>query len=802
MSIDCSDDGSFAFDALATAVLDEQGTVLGWSRSAANLVGRRAGEVCGRPVRELLADVPSGAMGGAGFPAAGRVRLRHRSGDTIDVTFRVMRMEGVSDLLVLAAPTQDVAERNQGVSLTRALFAQDHIGIAIHDTALNIVRTNITPEMFGGPAARPGSRLREILSIEDAQALELAFHEVLETGIPLVNKHQRMRTPQVPGWERAFSLSAFRLEDARGAPTGIAAVFTDITEQLRARRHLRLAHEAALRVGGSLDVTRIAQELADMAVPALGDLASVDLAEPVLAGDEPTKWQGGGDLHLLKVAVASATGEWPAGHVQRGEALPRWPDASLLRRAQRGETMIAGPDELIAALGHDPRLVEKLVPPGGHSGIEAPLFARGLLLGHLSLWRVNQREPFTGEDASLVKEIASRGALAIDNARRYTREHRAAVTLQQSLLPPATTDVLAAETAGIYRPAGGGAEISGDWFDVIPLPSLRVALVVGDVVGHGLRATATMGRLRTAIATLADLELGPDDLLTRVGDLVQRLATEAPVEHQDTVGATCLYAVYDPVTRRCALASAGHPPPVVVRPDGTAHVVELSLGPPLAVGGMPYETTTIDLEPGSVLALYTDGLIEGDDHDPDAGLRRLTAALPALCRPDRPVAESGRILLAGLGDQPHRDDIACLLARTRAVPAENTARWEFPADPAIVADAREATADQLAIWGLDELAFTTGLVVSELVTNAIRYGGEPVGLHLSRGDVLVCEVTDPSNTQPRLRRARTTDEGGRGLFLVAQLTTRWGCRYGQQGKTIWGEQQLPQGHPAVDLPGP
>ncbi len=802
MSIDHSDDGSFVFDALATAVLDEHCTVLGWSRSAADLVERTAGEVCGRPVRELLADVPSGATSGAGFPAAGRARLRHRSGGMIDVTFRVVRMEGVSDRLVLAVPTPHVSERNHGVSLMRALFSQDLIGIGIHDTNLSLVRTNVRPEMIGGPAVQPGSSLRELLSTEDAQALESALREVLKTGVPLVNKDQRMRTPRIPGRERAFSLSAFRLEDARGSPTGVVSVFTDITEQLRARRHLRLVHEAALRVGGSLDVARIAQELADVAVPALGDLASVDLAEPVLAGDEPSKWQGGGELHLRKVAVASATGEWPAGHVQLGEVLPRWPDASLLRKFQRGETLVARHDELIAALGGDQRLVEKLLPPGGHSAIGAPLSARGLWLGHLSIWRVDQPDPFTGEDANLVKEIASRGALAIDNARRYTREHREAVALQQRLLPPPTTDTPAAETASIYRPAGGGAEISGDWFDVIPLPSLRMALVVGDVVGHGLHATATMGRLRTAIHTLADLELGPDELLTRVEDLVQRLAAEAPMEHQDAVGATCLYAVYDPVTRRCVLASAGHPPPVVVRPDGTSYVVELSPGPPLAVGGMPYETTTIDLDPGSVLALYTDGLIERDGHDPDAGLRHFTATLPGLCHPDRPLEEAGRTLLAGLGDQPLRDDIACLLARTRAVPAENTACWEFPADPAAVADARKATAGQLGVWGLDEMAFTTELVISELVTNAIRYGGAPVGLRLIRGEVLVCEVTDPSNTQPRLQRALLTDEGGRGLFLVAQLTTRWGCRYGQQGKTIWGEQPLEEGNPvAFDLTG-
>nr|WP_323136487.1 ATP-binding SpoIIE family protein phosphatase [Streptomyces sp. NBC_01446] len=389
-----------------------------------------------------------------------------------------------------------------------------------------------------------------------------------------------------------------------------------------------------------------------------------------------------------------------------------------------------------------------------------------------------------------MRQIASRGALAIDNARRYTREHRAAVVLQQRLLPPATTDSPAAETAGVYLPAGGGAEISGDWYDAIALPSLRLALVAGDVVGHGMPASATMGRLRAAIQTLADLELEPDELLTRLADLVQRLAAEAPAGDHDIIGGTCLYAVYDPVTQRCAIASAGHPPPVLVRPDGTAEAVAISPGPPLAVCGMPYETTVIHLEPGSVLALYTDGLVEHRDRDIDQGLRRLTDALAVSCRPDRALDETGRALLADLTDQAPRDDATLLLARTRAIPAADTAHWEILADPAAASKAREWITRQLTMWGLDDLLFTTQLIVSELVTTAIRYGRPPMDLRLIRHDALVCEVTDSSSTQPRLRRARTTDEGGPGLFLVAQLGGRWGCRHGQNGKTIWSEQVI------------
>ncbi|MFF3073290.1 SpoIIE family protein phosphatase [Kitasatospora sp. NPDC057936] len=690
-----ADDRPSTFDALAAAVLDDRGTVTRWSAAAAELVGREADEVCGYPVRDLLArnpEKPSRAASGA-VPTAGRALLRHRSGHTVDVAFRTMPLEGSSDVLVLAHP------------------------------------------------ARPGAQRAEA--------------------------------------------------DARTAATEADAA----VEQQRTLRHLDVLHQAALRVGGSLDVERTAQELADVVVPALGQLASVDLADAVLAGDEPPRWIGGGDPHMRKVAVASADGTWPAGHVQLGDAIPALPyvDRDVVTRVRRDGAVILGRDEAAALLGGDERLTGLLLPEGGSSTVVAPLLARGLMLGSLSVWRVDDPEAFTAREAGVLREIASRGALAIDNARRYTREHRAAVALQRRLLPPETTDTAATETTGIYRPAGGGAEIGGDWYDVIPLPSLRVALVVGDVIGHGLHAAATMGRLRTAIRTLADLELDPEDLFTHVEDLVQRLAEEAPPGTQDAVGATCLYAVYDPVACRCTFVSAGHPPPVVVRPDGTAHVVAVVPGPPLAVGGAPYEATTIDLAPGSVLVLCTDGLLEGDDHDADAGLRRLADLLPGLCGPGRSLTETGHALLAELGTHPRRDDIALLLARTRAVPEGATAHWEFPADPAAVGAAREAVARRLAAWGLEDLAFTTELIVSELVTNAVRYGGAPIGLRLIRDRVLLCEVTDPSNTQPRLRRARNTDEGGRGLFLIAQLSTRWGCRYGRRGKTIWAEQPIAGG---------
>ncbi|MFF0200696.1 SpoIIE family protein phosphatase [Streptomyces sp. NPDC005017] len=557
--------------------------------------------------------------------------------------------------------------------------------------------------------------------------------------------------------------------------------------QRRARRERDLLHAAATRIGGSLDAARTSQDLVNVLVPALGDLASVDLGDGVLEGIEPPMIAGAGELHLRRTAAAAAGGIWPAHLTQPGQLIPPALSTSEPRDVENGRAVVFSAKK-VAALFDTPEQHRLAIPERGHSALWVPLLARGLILGTVSVWRTDQLDAFDDRDADLLTEIATRAALSIDNGRRYTREHRSVLALQQRLLPEPTTDAPAAETHGLYLPTRSGAGISGDWYDVIPLPSLRVALVVGDVAGHGLYATATMGRLRTAVRTLADLELDPTELLTHLDDLVQQFGKEA-----DPAGpfvATCLYAVYDPVTRRCSLASAGHPPPVVTRPDGSTEPIEVTPGPPLGVGGMPFETTAVDLAPDSVLALYTDGLIERHDSDGEGGLRWLMDTLAGSCRPGRPLDDAGQALLADLDGAPPRDDIAVLLARTRSVAAEHMASWEFPAEPSVVSTARRVAAEQLAAWGLEDMTFTTELIISELVTNAVRYAGGPVGLRLIRENALICEVTDPSNTQPRLRRARWSDEGGRGLFLIAQLSRRWGSRYGRHGKTIWSEQSL------------
>ncbi|MFB7669124.1 SpoIIE family protein phosphatase [Kitasatospora sp. NPDC056138] len=381
-----------------------------------------------------------------------------------------------------------------------------------------------------------------------------------------------------------------------------------------------------------------------------------------------------------------------------------------------------------------------------------------------------------------------------------TREHTAALRLQRSLLPQHLPPQTAVESASRYVPADSRSGVGGDWFDVIPLSGTRVGLVVGDVLGHGLHAAATMGRLRTSVRVLARLDLAPDELLSRLDDVVEQAAMEednlpgrsgSKPPDDEAHGVTCLYAVYDPLTGQCSMARAGHSPPAIARPDGGGvGCPELPPGPPLGLGGLPFRSTDLPLPSGSLIALFTDGLVQTADHDAETGLRLLTGIL---AQHGRPLEELCDRAMAALLPGPVDDDAALLLIRTRRLDEHQVAVWELDADPAAVAGARTATTRQLHAWGLEDLSFTTELIVSELVTNAIRYAGGPIHVRLIRDRSLICEVSDTGHTTPHLRHAESDDEGGRGLFIIAQMTQQWGTRYTPTGKTIWAEQDLSAG---------
>ncbi|MET7451614.1 SpoIIE family protein phosphatase [Streptomyces sp. NPDC005574] len=565
----------------------------------------------------------------------------------------------------------------------------------------------------------------------------------------------------------------------------------------RLRWRLSVVNEAGIRVGTTLDIARTTQELADLATEYFADAVTVDLLDSALEDSPPSD----GAPVVRRVAQQSLPGYCPEASPPP-QQLHSYPHGSPLALA----LATGRPSRHLDASHPEDRQVAKTARDSTadtfrhRSTLVVPLRARGGTLGVAQFFRHRTLELYDDEDLLLAQEIAARAAVAIDNARRYTHARATALTLQRSLLPRSTPSLSAVEVACRYLPAGDRLGVGGDWYDVIPLSGARVALVVGDVVGHGIHAAATMGRLRTAVRTLADIDLPPDELLTHLDDVVIRLSAEASAEADSEsagdIGATCLYAVYDPVAGRCMLARAGHVLPAVVSQGGTVDFVDLPAGPPLGLGGLPFEAVEVDLPQGSVLALYTVGLVEALDHDIEGGLTRLRDALGQSAVSLEATCDA--VLEALLpADRPH-DDVALLLARTQTFGDRQVATWDVDADPAAVARARANVSEQLTVWGLEEVDFTAELVVSELVTNAIRYGRPPIRLRLIHDRTLLCEVSDASSTTPHLRRARVYDEGGRGLLLVAQLAEHWGTRHARGGKTVWAECGLA---PSGAVPG-
>ncbi|MER5228047.1 SpoIIE family protein phosphatase [Streptomyces flaveus] len=657
-----------------------------------------------------------------------------------------------------------------------------------HDAVLHAVREGVIIVSGSGRLVLANDEARQLLGLpadaEGRQVLELG----LDADTAGLLTSGRVATDEVhPVGDRLLAINQ-RPTDRQGGPPGSVATLRDTTD-LRAlsgraemaRERLKLLYDAGVGIGTGLDVARTAGELAEVAVPRFADFVTVDLADAVLNGEDPNKVSD-----LRRTAFSGIRKDAPLYPV--GERIRFVASSPQARSLSTGQAVVE--PNLKDAPGwqaQDLERTEQVVAYRIHSLITVPLRVGGLVLGVANFWRSQKPEPFDTEEVALAEELVARAAVSIDNARRYTREHTMAETLQRSLLPRNLPEQNTLDVAYRYLPAQAG--VGGDWFDVLPLPGARVALVVGDVVGHGLHAAATMGRLRTAVHNFSALDLPPHELLGLLDELVGRIdQDEAEDSGAVITGATCLYAIYDPVSRQCSVARAGHPQPALIRPDGSVEFLEVPAGLPLGLGGLPFETADLELAEGSRLVLYTDGLVEDRERDIDVGLELLRTALAGAGRSPE---DTCRVVLDAMLPARQSDDIALLVARTSALSADRIADWQVPSDPAAVSDVRESVTRQLAQWRLDDLAFATELILSELVTNAIRYSSGPVRVRMLRDRSLICEVFDSSSTSPHLRYAATTDEGGRGLFLVAQLAERWGTRYTPTGKIIWAEQPLP-----------
>ncbi|AQT70461.1 SpoIIE family protein phosphatase [Streptomyces sp. fd1-xmd] len=674
-------------------------------------------------------------------------------------------------------------------ALLEALFGQSPVGLHVLDTDLRIVRINAAT-----PAMRHvrmqdvvGRRFEEVYLplLQDAAAAASLVRGVLDSGHPVVGHVVQAHPATDPGRRNFYEISAFRLQAPLGQVLGVALIAVDVSERERGRARTAVLDAVRREVGRSLDMVATCQELVDTLVPAFADVAVVEVVDAVVRGEEPRPSPLAPGVPLRRAAFRSsgdAGAHEPQAHLLGDvRSLPA-PTPYTQALADLRPRVVALDGDL-PWVGADPDRTEAIRRSGAHTLITAPLAVRGTVLGLISLYRTRQPVRYDAPDADLVLQLADHTALCIDNARRYTREHAIAATVQRHLLPRRPLSRTALETEHLLVPAEG----VGQWYDTIALSGARTALVVGTVAGSGIHTATAMGQLRTAIRSLTAFDLPPDELLARLHGTVASLAAERaglpPSDplHQQVLTATCAYAVHDPLNRTLTVVGAGSPALTLIPPDGRARALQPTSGSPL--GGperTPFAASTFDVPDESLVVLST----------------LPVPALDVLGRSPntdgRPLADLRDDVLYALPPESRTTPAAILLARTRAFPAENVATWQLQAAPTAAATARHHVRRQLTAWNVPEqTALNTELIVSELVTNAVRYGKPPLELRLLHDRTLACELRDAGVAAPTLRHAGPADEGGRGLFIVGELADDWGVRYDDHGKTIWTEQSLP-----------
>ncbi|MFF0016548.1 SpoIIE family protein phosphatase [Streptomyces sp. NPDC005374] len=791
---------------LAVVVVDRDGLVSHWSRGARRLFGVSREEAIGRTAVDLLPvsgalpddedtrsyggfaaydglgpDLESSLDGGLSYPASGRARLTAPGDGRVDVLWWAYPLVGPGRerLLVLAA---DADGLHQDIGLDEGAVAVERIApaFALHTD-------------FPG-ADELARRLPEILPSMSVGEGARIVAQILELGYPVLEFSQNDRVPVTPDWgvPRRAERKARRERAARAAADGLPVPQDDLDEgedleYVAVRERLEFLNEVSGKIGTSLDLSRTIVEVSRAVVPRFTDVAGTYLREQVVAGegfpdgvpDTTTMW------HRVALEHTDEPGRWD-DVVPVGEAMPFPAHTPFFQCMTTGDPVLV--PRISEQMGHaiasqfEKRDIRPLIT--GRSMLVVPLKARNVVLGFMILLRHPERVEFNDMDRVTGAELAARAGLVLDNARMYTFQESVAETLQDSMLPHIPPRMAGCDIATRYLPGTLLGRVGGDWFDSVKLPGARTALVVGDVMGHGLNSAAMMGQLRTAVQTMAALDLPPAQLLRNLDDLAQRLG--------DTYLATCLYAVYDPIASELHLANAGHIPPVIVRArDGRSELLDLPTGAPIGVGGVPFEAVRVRVEPGDRLLMCTDGLVEVRGEDIGVGLATLTesAAHPAASMDDACDA-----IIRALNPRGGRkDDVALLMARLNGIEPDDVAEWRITLDPAEVGRARAVVREQLHDWGLVKLVDAAELLVSELVTNAVRHShSRAVELRLVRGDTLLCEVDDDDHDLPNLLSAGPADEQGRGLRVVSTLAREWGASRTKAGKTVWFELTLPR----------
>jgi len=770
---------------------DIQGGELIWDEAALELYGTRPEDYTARVENWMVCVHPDDLP-----PTLDAVDRAIREHDVFEAEYRVRRLDGTygwtrargratydeqgEPLRMIGVGWESNESRSARDSLSRALRHMSDGFLAVDDD-WRITFANLEAERTLGLSEEElfGRLLWELPTVRNVPGLEDRCRKAAAEETPvgfdaqLEGTGRRHHLRLVPG------------------PDGVTLYLTDVTEKRQHEEERRASELAAARRAARIGeltaalakATTSQDVVAAVARRVLPPFAATGLLVQAIEGDRlHTVGADGYPEEFLSVVDGRA----------RTPGEPSW------------DVIASGVPLFLSSVGEYSARYPELAARPARAQKQAwaflPLTASGHTFG-VCVVAFDHARRLTDEERTLLATISALLAQALERARLYDAEHDRSRELQRSLLPRALPELPACTAAARYLPAGQGMDVGGDWYDIIPLSGGQVALVVGDVMGHGLPEAATMGRLRTALHTLADLELPPDEIMSHLNELVAGMGEESYV--------TCLYALYDSTTQICSIAAAGHPPPAVVHPDGTVHFPKLSADPPLGAAEPPFETVELKVPEGSLLVLYTDGLVESAKREMDEGMADLARLLSAAHRSGGE-ADLGRAglerlcdtLTAGLlpAEHPTADDAALLVVRLHALTPDKIASWSLPEDPRAAGQARRHVREQLSTWGLEELAPTTELLASELVGNVVRHAKGPVSLRLLHGAELICEVFDGSLTMPRIRRATDTDEGGRGLQLITALTQRWGTRYTSTGKCIWTEQALTASGARQELP--
>jgi PAS domain S-box-containing protein len=775
---------------MAVLLMNDHGHVTHWNHAATEIFGLAHEDAVGRPLRTLL-RLPQEHRNA--FESGGS-RIRHAwtgaflvprldDGPLREVAWWVYPLNGPdrARVLAIAADAQRLRDGGPGLVLGDVLVKAPSQTPLTSESGVRVLR--VEPTLLPTSGTDPdmlGRRMTEMLPAMSPGAAEAIVRQVLMRGYPAVNVSVTARLPFAAyfGAPPPPEQRLRDVEEPRPDPVPVRSM-----ERSTAQDRLDFLNDAGSRIVDTLDPVQTAAALCTSLVPRFADFADVQLLESIVSDQELPPLTPEDSPTTIRVALShdDAYGRWD-DLVPRGEKLRLPAGTPFTQSLMTGRSVSIPKITERFARRMSTRFADRDLRPllQGRALLVSPLIARGTALGNLSLLRRADRPAFDELDVTMIEELCRRAAVCVDNGRLYRRESRAARELQKTMLPDAPPVVAGAQICYRYVPANEAVRVGGDWFDAIPLPGGRLALVVGDVMGHGLTSAAIMGQFRTAVRTLAAQDLPPGQLLRQLDDLARRLG--------DDYIATCIYVVYDPVARRCEVANAGHLPPVLVSPYGDSELLEVPSGAPIGVGGVAFETAEFEVEDGSQFVLCTDGLVERRGQAIDVGLAALREYLSG---PPQPLESVCETLIDGFGANGRRDDdIALLVVRFKGIPKDDVFSWTLEALPARVRDARELARETLATWGLSELSETVELLVSELVTNAVCHGAGDIGLRLIRTASLLCEVRDDGYELPTLRRADVDAENGRGLQLVSALAERWGTQRTPTGKVVWFEHAL------------